>query len=286
MYTSIVEHACNWEGFGELIFCLLALLIVKALTYSIKLTYGSGGIGMTNRPSEIAGRLGISATTLRKYEELGLTPPVARTQAGYRLYTDEHIAYFVCVREMLPGFSLTEIAAMLREVMDKRIASALWLANEAQADLRREREIAGKIVRTLAKRNRVAGAGGGLPKLTVNALCRETGVPATTIRYWDKIGLLSAHRSEGNNYRLFTDNDVRQILALCALQLSVYAKRRKPAVEWLRAELQSFDFDDLDRIALMTQQIERHLDRANRAQIAGISALYRLCVQVESGRFG
>jgi len=61
------------------------------------------------RPVDIARKLGISTTTLRKYEAFGLAPPVPRSRAGYRVYSDEHLAYFSCIREMLPAFSMTEI---------------------------------------------------------------------------------------------------------------------------------------------------------------------------------
>ena len=59
------------------------------------------------RPIDIARQLNISTTTLRGYEERGLVPPAARSAAGYRFYTEKHLAYFICVREMLAAFGLS-----------------------------------------------------------------------------------------------------------------------------------------------------------------------------------
>ncbi|HEX3048312.1 MAG TPA: MerR family DNA-binding transcriptional regulator, partial [Bacillota bacterium] len=83
------------------------------------------------RPVDIARRLGISTTTLRKYEEMGLVPPASRSWSGYRNYTGEHLAYFICIREMLPGFNLTIITEVLQNVMDQKMDAAYWIVNKA-----------------------------------------------------------------------------------------------------------------------------------------------------------
>lgn len=41
--------------------------------------------------SEVASRTGFSSSTLRYYDELGLVRPVARSEAGYRLYDDRSV---------------------------------------------------------------------------------------------------------------------------------------------------------------------------------------------------
>jgi DNA-binding transcriptional MerR regulator len=239
---------------------------------------------MAIRPVDIARKLGISTTTLRKYEEFGLTPPVPRSATGYRTYTHEHTAYLVCAREMLPAFTTKEIAVIYKSVMAKEIDTALWIANKAQVDLYGEKIIAEKIVKNLLRKNKSQHTIGG-KKLTINDISRETGVPTTTIRYWDKVGLISAGRSTENNYRIFTAEHVEQILAICALRFSTQVNRQKHSIEQIREGLRAFDYNDLNRIRTMTNGIEQYLNQVNRAQIKGISALYHLCVQVEAGHF-
>ena len=242
------------------------------------------GEEMSVRPVDIARRLGISTTTLRKYEEMGLVPPVSRSASGYRNYTEEHIAYFICVREMLPGFNLTIISQVLKEVMVQKIDSAYWIVNKAQADLRQEKIISENIVKHLyhsegLQINRKQKI------LTINDISQETGVPVTTIRYWDKVGLISAQRCTQNNYRIFTSEHIRQVLAIYALKLSVINNRHRYFVDQVREEMKEFDYNDRDKIKEIASCIEQNLDKINRLQIKGIAALHHLCVQVETISF-
>lgn len=233
------------------------------------------------RPIDVARKLGVSTTTLRKYEELGLIPPVTRSQAGYRLYTEEHAAYFICIREMLPGFKLTRILKILREVMAKNINTALWMVNLDQAGLHREKQVYEHIIRKLVRRkkrsfNRL---------LTISEVSRKTGVPATTIRHWDNVGLISSKRCVENGYRLFTAEHIQQILMIYALKTALYSKRHKYSIKKIKKELKQFDCNDRNRIITIARDMKNYLAQVNRAQIKGISALYHLCNQVEANRF-
>lgn len=104
---------------------------------------------MIFRPIDIARQLKISTTTLRGYEERGLIPPVSRSSAGYRIYTEKHLAYFICIREMLTAFGLTFIAKVMAELKGGHIDEALWIANKAQADLWNEKRTYKKTVEML-----------------------------------------------------------------------------------------------------------------------------------------
>lgn len=259
--------------------------MIKPYTYTIM--FGDiikRGEEMSVRPVTIARRLGISTTTLRKYEEMGLVPPVSRSASGYRNYTEEHIAYFICVRKMLPGFNLTIIAEILKEVMLQKIDAAYWIVNKAQADLRQEKIISENIVKHLyhgkeLQTNRKQKI------LTINDISQETGVPATTIRYWDKVGLISAQRCTENNYRIFTSEHIRQVLAIYALKLSAINNRHRYFIDQVREEMKRFDYNDRNKIKEIASGIEQNLDTINRLQIEGIAALHHLCAQVETNSF-
>lgn len=51
---------------------------------------------------EVAERTGLSLRTIRYYEEVGLITPSARSQGGFRLYTEEDIARLGVVKAMKP----------------------------------------------------------------------------------------------------------------------------------------------------------------------------------------
>ena len=83
---------------------------------------------MTEGPfniGEAAARSGVSAKMIRHYESLSLLPKVGRTTSGYRQYgpREVHTLRFVRrAREL--GFSMVEIAALLKLWQNRRRASA------------------------------------------------------------------------------------------------------------------------------------------------------------------
>ena len=79
---------------------------------------------------ELARRTGISIRTLRYYDEVGLLPPSARTEAGYRLYTASAIARLQQIRSLRQlGFSLTQVRECLAQP-DSSLLGAIELQIE------------------------------------------------------------------------------------------------------------------------------------------------------------
>ncbi|EZP27503.1 Transcriptional regulator [Microbacterium oleivorans] len=67
------------------------------------------------RIGEVAERTELSFRTLRHYDEIGLVTPSARTEGGFRLYTEGDVARILLIRRMKPlGFTLDE----MRELLD------------------------------------------------------------------------------------------------------------------------------------------------------------------------
>lgn len=59
--------------------------------------------------------------------------------------------------------------------------------------------------------------------MKIGELCRQTGMPASTLRFYDGMGLLPSQRSQ-SNYRIFSEEtvaQVRRIQSLRALDLSL-----------------------------------------------------------------
>ncbi|MEU6732697.1 MerR family transcriptional regulator [Streptomyces physcomitrii] len=66
---------------------------------------------------EVATRTELSLRTIRHYEEVGLVIPSARSQGGFRLYTEADVARLMVIRRMKPlGFSLGEMRDLLEAV--------------------------------------------------------------------------------------------------------------------------------------------------------------------------
>lgn len=63
---------------------------------------------------EVASRLNVSADAVRYYEKEGLVKPEARTQAGYRLYTEDVVRRLRFIKQAQQcGFSLAEVRELL-----------------------------------------------------------------------------------------------------------------------------------------------------------------------------
>ncbi|MBQ0902552.1 MerR family transcriptional regulator [Micromonospora sp. U21] len=63
---------------------------------------------------EAAERIGLSIRTIRHYEEAGLIVPAARSEGGFRLYTEPDLSRLAVVKRMKPlGFTLDEMRDLL-----------------------------------------------------------------------------------------------------------------------------------------------------------------------------
>jgi DNA-binding transcriptional MerR regulator len=63
---------------------------------------------------EAADRVGLSIRTIRHYEDAGLIVPSARSEGGFRLYTEADLDRLAVVKRMKPlGFTLNEMRELL-----------------------------------------------------------------------------------------------------------------------------------------------------------------------------
>ncbi len=78
-----------------------------------------GGVTRTPRGElmqigQVAERTGLSLRTIRFYEENGLVIPTARSDGGFRLYSDDDVARLEVIKRMKPlGFTLEEMQELL-----------------------------------------------------------------------------------------------------------------------------------------------------------------------------
>ncbi|WP_406120462.1 MerR family transcriptional regulator [Streptomyces sp. NBC_00989] len=118
---------------------------------------------------EVAARTELSLRTIRHYEETGLVTPSARSQGGFRLYTESDVARLMVIRRMKPlGFTLDEMRALLdatdrldagetlalaeHEELLERIRGFEQAAQQRVADLRTQLARAEEFAVTLAER--------------------------------------------------------------------------------------------------------------------------------------
>ncbi|MFF1695452.1 MerR family transcriptional regulator [Streptomyces sp. NPDC058257] len=89
---------------------------------------------------EVAARTELSLRTIRHYEETGLVAPSARSQGGFRLYTETDVQRLMVVRRMKPlGFTLDQMRDLL-DATDRLDADGGLDADERETLLARLRE--------------------------------------------------------------------------------------------------------------------------------------------------
>ncbi|WP_205516835.1 MerR family DNA-binding transcriptional regulator [Paenibacillus sp. SYP-B3998] len=226
------------------------------------------------RPIDIARKLKISTSALRNYEDLGIVPPTERSSSGYRIYTKEHVAYFECIQAMSPGFGMKVASEVLRKIQSKEVNAALWMVNEVQANLHRDKTIMEKTIQILETQQLpLPDSSQTETWLTIGEVSAETGIPCSAIRHWDKIGLITSSRDQRNGYRLFNRSQIRKILLLRTFRSTVYSL---DVVE-LKKNIAEMDHTDVEHAIRIAKDSLNYLNKINQLQLRGGKYLYDLC---------
>ncbi|MFD7702885.1 MerR family transcriptional regulator [Streptomyces caelestis] len=99
----------------------------------------SGTDGKHMQIGEVAARTELSLRTIRHYEETGLVIPSARSQGGFRLYTESDVQRLMVIRRMKPlGFTLDQMRDLL-DATDRLDAGPDLGAEERETLLERVR---------------------------------------------------------------------------------------------------------------------------------------------------
>ncbi|RJT96643.1 MerR family transcriptional regulator [Arthrobacter frigidicola] len=100
---------------------------------------------------ELAERTGLSLRTIRHYDDIGLLPATARTEGGFRVFSEEDFERLTVIKQMKPlGFSLEEMSAIL-ELLAGPDAGALQGVGPLTVFLERAVQQRDKLARNLAQ---------------------------------------------------------------------------------------------------------------------------------------
>ena len=99
---------------------------------------------------ELAERTGLSLRTIRHYDDVGLLPATARTDGGFRVFSEDDFERLRVIKQMKPlGFSLEEMAEILALLgapdsasPDKSVALAEFLERAVQQRAKMARNLA------------------------------------------------------------------------------------------------------------------------------------------------
>src|SRR5829696_2232108 len=90
------------------------------------------------RIQEVASQLGLTARSIRYYEEVGLLKPAARTEGAYRLFDADDLERLRFIKGLRDdaGFSLAEIAALLEDEVARARNRARFRSTDDAAERR------------------------------------------------------------------------------------------------------------------------------------------------------
>ncbi|MDR9853635.1 MerR family DNA-binding transcriptional regulator [Paenibacillus sp. VCA1] len=221
-------------------------------------------------PKQIANRLHVSTTTLRRYEDLDLVPDVPRTASNRRYYTPLHVQAFIALRALIKGFGISVSYDAMSMLKKGRTEQALWKINlhqyNIQVEKQRVEEIMGLIQKTDFSKYRNIQV---TEEMKIGEVAAIAGVNASAIRHWEKEGLIRSNRNPENGYRTFTSGELKKIIVLSSLRKTVYFIEN---MRQLLTALETSDFAAIERSFKMALQ---QLNEQLKNQMHGISEMMK-----------
>jgi DNA-binding transcriptional MerR regulator len=226
---------------------------------------------MELKPIDIAKKLDVSTSALRHYEEWGIVPAPKRKSNGYRIYTEEHEAYFQCIRAMYPGFGMATVRKIMPMIIKHKFTQALWEVNRVQADLFQRKEQATKALDILKPENMEKFMEKRNKKwYSISEVEKEIEVPATTLRHWEKEELIKPTRNPENGYRMYNREDIRRLLIIKTVQSSVFF------LDIVREVMDKINQHRISEIRKLTMDSLIYMDYQIDQQLRGAYYLYKL----------
>ncbi|MEU9648310.1 MerR family transcriptional regulator [Streptomyces sp. NPDC048110] len=232
------------------------------------------------RTVDLARAVGLSTQQVRNYEDAGVLPPAARTEAGYRVFGERHREALLTYRALQPGYGAVAATRIMRAVHDGDVAGALALVDAAHAALHEERaalRTASEALEALGGREASAPparSGDGQPGtpephgLRIGEVAALIGVRTSALRVWEAAGPLVPGREPGTGYRVYGPADVRDARVVRTLRRSHHLfDRIRPVLDDLRRAGSSAAL----RAAIDTRG--HALTARTRAMLAGAAAL-------------
>ncbi|WP_062432030.1 MerR family transcriptional regulator [Herbidospora daliensis] len=235
------------------------------------------------RTADVARRAGCSVQQVRNLERDGVLAPPARTPSGYRVWTESHALAAAAYVVLAAGVGPAEARDLVRVARTGPESDLLALVDRAHARLHAER-------RDVALARAAIAAIGAEPlddarphdAMTVSELASALGVPTSTLRYWERQGLLTPTRAGRGRARVYTPADVRDARIVHQLRLAGY---RIPPLRALMPTLRGHG--RASDVAAALRARDENIDARSRALLqaaAGLLALTTPCGHRPCGR--
>lgn len=200
--------------------------------------------------SAVSAASGYSVQQVRDLEALGVIPPAHRADNGYRQFSITHVRDLCAYRDLASAVGPVEARWAMSEIRSLPPDKAAALVCSFHSRLNREREEA--LVAQQALQDIRAEAATDAPladgdAMTITELAGALGVRTSTLRFWEKIGLVAPERvtTKAGSVRRYPLQAVREARITAALRTAGYCipdvQRAITAVRNLQDVGQSLD---------------------------------------------
>ncbi|WP_277370268.1 MerR family transcriptional regulator [Rhodococcus rhodochrous] len=198
----------------------------------------------------LAAAAGYSVQQVRDLERLGVIPPAVRMPNGYRRFGPEHVTALRAYRALAVAVGPVEARSVMHDVQALPYDEALARVVELHSGLARARAESLAALRALDTIvDEAAHDAPALPgdAMSITELANAIGVRSSTLRFWEKEGLVAPERIERTTVRSYSPAAARDARIVAALRAGGY---RIPAVRAVMAAIGTGDGTGAARDAL------------------------------------
>lgn len=237
-----------------------------------------GGIA-TMTTAAVAATSGYSVQQVRDLEALGVIPSAARRRNGYRQFSAMHVHALLAYRDLAHAVGPVDARHVMREIRSQPPARSAALVSGLHARLDNEREQA-LAARLALESIRAEATTDAEPvdadSMTITELSQALGVKASTLRFWEKAGLIAPDRvvTKAGTARRYPLTAIREARITAALRAAGY---RVPDVHRAVAAVR-----ELDDVSRSLAALDGRLDAITQRTLALLRAGGRLAEIIES----
>jgi DNA-binding transcriptional MerR regulator len=178
--------------------------------------------------SYLARAVGVHPNTVRRYAERGFLPPVDRSPAGYRRFTERHLDCLRLTRlvfsNLFPGKAIYGSGIhILYVTAGGDLGGALELAYQHLALVQSERAQADVAADLLERWASGAAADAISQPLQIGETARLLGISIDILRNWDRNGLIEIPRDRSNGYRRYGAREISRLRVIRMLSRAGYS---------------------------------------------------------------
>ncbi|WP_019927249.1 MerR family transcriptional regulator [Nocardia sp. BMG111209] len=175
----------------------------------------------------VAAAANYSAQQVRDLEALGVIPAAARSRNGYRRFSTAHVHALRAYRHLAQAVGPVAARRAMREIrlLPRDEAAALICGFHAELNGERQQALAARCALESIRAEATTEAKPvEADSMTITELSHALGVRASTLRYWEKVGLVAPERvaTRGGTARRYTLTAIREARITVALRAGGY----------------------------------------------------------------